>query len=464
MASVLLFAAAGPVRADEVKLTTALEVGKQLSLSINPGVKLNLTWGDGQTETLAATGALQTVAVKHADLTISTTEGTLTALYLQGNSLTALDVQKATELTHLLAADNKLTEIDLGNCQKLQTVDLQGNQLTALTASALTELSDLNVAANNLGSSGLRMASTARPHYLITQHNKLSSTLSSALLSEVRTLWISDNQYRTLSLSNNTMLRSLCAANNEIKTLTLANMPLLKNVWIEHNKLAKLDLSKGSPKLFTLSADHNDLTEILWDTKCKNTCRFVYLNDNALFLNSMPSPKINGQTVKVNYQPQADFQLAESYDLNTEIDLSSYINKNGWGLTTFPKYTLTNAEGKELEKGTDYKESNRKFTFLTSHKGVVFSVQENSGFYKFRTAPFTVGTPTGIEQAPTQTAGIDVFGERGALRIVLGQSTMLRVYNAAGVSVFQGSLEAGTHRLNLPAGIYVVNGSKVVVS
>ena len=88
MASVLLFAAAGPVRADEVKLTTALEVGKQISLSVNPGLKLTLTWGDGQTETLTASGTLQNLTVKHTDLTISTTEGSLTALYLQGNALT----------------------------------------------------------------------------------------------------------------------------------------------------------------------------------------------------------------------------------------------------------------------------------------------------------------------------------------------------------------------------------------
>ena len=465
MASVLLFAAAGPVRADEVKLTTALEVGKQISLSVNPGLKLTLTWGDGQTETLTASGTLQNLTVKHTDLTISTTEGSLTALYLQGNALTNLDVTKAPELKFLLAADNQLAKMDLAKCTKLQSVDLQGNRLTSFAGSTLTELTDLNVAANELGSSGLRMANTARPHYLVAQHNKLSSTISSSLLSEVRTLWISDNQYRNLTLSGNAMLRSLCAANNQIKTLTLANMPLLEDVWVEHNQLAKLDLSKGSPKLQTLSADHNKLTEVLWDVKCKNPCRFVYLNDNALFLNSMPALKISGQAVKVNYQPQTDFDFGERYELNKEVDLAPYINKNGWGLSTFAKYTLTNAEGQELVKGTDYTESSRKITFLTSHKGVVLKVQDNSGNYQFRTAPFTVGSPTGIEQAPTtQTEGFSVYGERGALRIETERAAAVSVYNAAGASVYRGTIEAGTHRLNLPAGIYVVNGSKVVVA
>lgn len=150
MASVLLFAAAGPVRADEVKLTTALEVGKQISLSVNPGLKLTLTWGDGQTETLTASGTLQNLTVKHTDLTISTTEGSLTALYLQGNALTNLDVTKAPELKFLLAADNQLAKIDLAKCTKLQSVDLQGNRLTSFAGSTLTELTDLNVAAMNL--------------------------------------------------------------------------------------------------------------------------------------------------------------------------------------------------------------------------------------------------------------------------------------------------------------------------
>ena len=62
----------------------------------------------------------------------------------------------------------------------------------------------------------------------------------------------------------------------------------------------------------------------------------------------MPALKISGQAVKVNYQPQTDFDFGERYELNKEVDLAPYINKNGWGLSTFAKYTLTNAEGQEL--------------------------------------------------------------------------------------------------------------------
>lgn len=462
MASALLFAAAGPLRADEVKLTTALEVGKQLTLALNPGVKLSLTWGDGQNETLIATGAPQTLAVKHPDLTIATTEGKLTSLYLQGNSLTTLNVQKAPELIHLFAADNQLDQINLGECTKLQTVDLQGNLLTAFSVTTLSNLTDLNVANNKLASSSLKLSNAARPHYLVAQGNQLSSGLTAMQLTDVRTLWVSGNQYRTFSLGNSTNLRSLCASGNKIKTLTFGNMPLLHDVWVENNELTKLDLSKGSPKLVTLSADHNQLTEVKWDPNCKNTCRYVYLNNNALFLNSMPAQKINGKVVTVNYQPMDDYKLVERIELNKELDIAPYIVKNGWGLANYPKYHFTNADGQELVSGTDYNDKNRKITFLTSHKGVVLTVTNNTGSYEFRTAPFTVGNPTGIHEA--QTANLSITGERGALRITAEQATAIRVYNAAGVSVYNGTLPAGTHRITLAAGIYVVNGVKVVVA
>ena len=73
------------------KLKTAKPVGQTLSVAINAGLPLTLTWGDGTTEELYTTGQLQDITIKDASLTVST-EKDITSLYLADNELTELNV------------------------------------------------------------------------------------------------------------------------------------------------------------------------------------------------------------------------------------------------------------------------------------------------------------------------------------------------------------------------------------
>lgn len=453
---------AGQARADEVKLTTALPVGQNLQIALNAGASATLTWGNGAAETLEFDGALQTVAVKDASLTLSVTGSSITALYLQGNKLTALDLSKAPRLKQLLAADNQLSAISLSACTELETVDLQGNELTSVDLTKASSLKDINVADNKLSGSALRLGTAVRPHYFVTAGNELSSAPGAAVLKEARTVWVQDNQIKTLSLSQSTALRSLCASGNQLTALPLTAAPLLADVWVSRNGLTELDLSKGSPKLVSLAADHNSLSLIKWDTDCKSTCRYVYVNDNALFINSMPAPRYAGKDVNIIYKPQADYQLTKRYELNEEQDLSALMNRNGWNLSNTPSYTLVNGDGVELVRDTDFSESGKKFTFKTSHAGVVLTVKNSNEFYEFRTAPFVVGTPVGINEAVVSGA-LRFTVSRGRLHVSASAPAAVRVYNAAGVCVVSESLASDGADYALPAGIYVVNGQKVLV-
>ena len=148
---------------------------------------------------------------------------------------------------------------------------------------------------------------------------------------------------------------SLGSRNTFISDLTLAEAPLLADVWVENNQLESIDLSKGSPALVSLAADHNQLTQVLWDDKCHSTFSYAYLNNNALFINSMPPAKYTSREILVNSAPMDDYVMdAQVYDLETLYNWSTLIAKNGWGLNTSATYTLTDASGAELVKGTDF--------------------------------------------------------------------------------------------------------------
>lgn len=463
LASALLVCGARPLLADEVKITTGLTQGETLNLALNADLTIKLVWSGVEGQTITSDGTLQSITVSSPTLTITSTTGSITSLYLQGNKISALDITAAPSLTRLFAADNQLTEIDLSKCLQLETIDLQNNQLTALNASALPLLSEINLANNKISGTSLKLNSNARPTSYVVANNSMTSSPSATILKNARTVWAQGNQLKTISLGQSSELHSLIASENIVTTVTLRNMPRLNEVWIDNNNLSSLDLSKGSPKLYLLAADHNNLTQITWDTNCKGTCQEIYVNDNALFINSMPSARYGGKDLKINYEPQSDYEMDEEiYELDTQLDWSSLLAKNGWGISSGVTYTLTDNSGYTLVKGTDFTETNKKFTFLTAHSGVTLTATNAN--YTFRTAPFNIGTAESVSNATVSQEALPVvLATPGKLTVGMPASAQLRIYNAAGLQITDTRAAQGTHTYNLPTGIYIVNGKKVLV-
>lgn len=460
-ASVLLSLGSSPLSADEVKLTTGLATGETLAVGTNGDLTVTAAWGDGTTETWVTDGSLKLLTVKHATLTLSTQEP-LTNLYVQGNKLTALDLKGAPELRQLYAADNQLATIDVAANTALEVLDLQDNQLTALTASKLNSLLEVNVAGNLIEASQLKLSSTARVQQYIVADNQLTALPSTAAMKQARTVWAQHNALTTANLSQSTDLRSLCLSGNQLTALTLAEAPLLADVWVENNQLASIDLSKGSPSLVSLAADHNRLTQVLWDDKCHSTFSYAYLNNNALFINSMPPAKYTSREILVNSAPMDDYVMdAQVYDLETLYNWSTLIAKNGWGLNTSATYTLTDASGAELVKGTDFTETSKKFKFKVPHAGVVLKV--SSSAYSFQTAPFNIGTTEAIQTVAADGTALSLTTAPGLLQVDAPADCPVRIYSVSGACVVSGRLAAGRHSWQLPAGIYLVNGTKVLV-
>lgn len=460
ISSLLLAAGSLQARADEVTLTTALAQGETLQLALNADLKAELTWGNGDKVTLTGSGQPISLEVKDSKLTITSTKGKIVTLYVQGDKLTALNVTAAPNLKYLYAADNQLTQLNLSKCTELVALDVQGNQFSALTATTATDLTDINVADNNL-TRVPTLASTARPEHYVAANNQISTAPTSAVLTKAKTLWLQGNKISTLTLSASKNLRSLAAADNSLTKLTLADMPLLKDLSLDGNQLTALDLSKGSASLYYLSVENNALSNIEWDGK---TARYIYLGGNALFFNSFPTlTSLTDYTLT----PQSPYDLGKtSYDLNTVIDLSDILNKNGWGqsITNGATYTVIDGDGKTLVKDTDYTVKVRKFTFLTGHAGV--SVHAKVTRYpniELYTSSFNVGVTEGIEGVKADAA-TDIHAAKGGIIVNAASPLHLTVVSTDGRTIYSGTVQSGTTTIALPQGVYLANGKKLIVS
>lgn len=466
IASALFLTGAARLSADEVKLTTALSVGESMNIALNADLNATLTWGNGETQTLNGDGHIVSLEVKDANLTITSTNGKITALYVQGNKLTALNVIGAPNLVTLLAADNEIEELALTKQDKLTTLDLQGNLLDALNLSYSPSLTDLNVGDNTLQGAAatvLKLASGVRPTHYVASENVLTSAASSTILSQARTVWVDHNQLTTLNLGSCGYLRSVDASNNGITRVTLPNMEHLTDFAMAGNKLTTLDFSKGTGAFAYVDLAHNDLGTITWDTGSKQV-KYAYLNDNALCPSQLPTTR---SMKDANVADQANFDLGlTEVALNTAIDLSDFIQKNGWGvnIASSCKLSLTNAAGETLTEGTDYTYKTRKLTLLTDQAGVQIHITNSSHYsgVTFTSTAFTADSPTeGINDVTADDA-ITLTVGHGTITAHCATATPLTIVSAAGQTLVKTVATAGSHTWSVAPGVYVVNGHKVV--
>ena len=450
-----------PLHADKVTLTTALSVGEHLALAVNADAIVKLTWSDGSEETLESDGALLSLEVKGNTLTI-TSDDPLTSLYVQGNRLTALDVKEAPYLEHLLCADNELQQLDLTKNAALKVLDAQGNALTAVSVSNAKALESVNVAGNKL--SKLTLATNARPVAVVCADNQLASLPSATILSKVQYLWTQNNSVKVLPIAQDAQLRGLNASGNELETINFASTPQLREVWLSHNNLQTVNLSKSSPLLYSLVVNDNALHTLVWDKNSKRSVKYVALQRNALCLNSMPSLVFGGVALNLDASEQQPYALPKQvYEVGETVDINSLVSANGWGVSTFAQVSVVDEQGKALAAGTDYSVSNNSFTFKSVFKGLHFNITSSAySGYEFATSTFNVGTTEGIAAVDAQPC-LGVQAGKGSVTLTLSAPATVQVVNAAGLRVVHTSLSAGTHQLSLPAGIYIVNGQKVLV-
>ena len=427
------------------KLKTAKPVGQTLSVAINAGLPLTLTWGDGTTEELYTTGQLQDITIKDAALTVST-EKDITSLYLADNELTELNVAaSAAKLRRLICPNNQLKTLNVGACPELVTLDCQGNELSTLSIVS-TVMEELNVADNKLSANGLR--NSGNMVSLVCGGNKFTDVNYLTSMVDLESLFCQDNQITSLALTKLVKLRNLVASGNRISTLNTGVLENLQNIWVSGNRLKSLDLAKAA-KLEGLVVAENQLTEILWTRSCSSTFKYMDLSNNGLFFNSFPTI-YNQLSQKYSVDgavgPQEPFQLLNDIDVNVRSEaLKTYFYQNAWNTSTQLALTLTDGDGTELVADEDYtyNSSLYRFTFLKPHTDVVITAtSKNYPGVVLTSVPFNVIDPAGIE-------GAEVVSE-------------LTIENAD-VYDLQGRKVSVAKASQLLKGIYVVNGKKIIM-
>lgn len=461
MAAALMTASAADAQADVVGLKTNKTVGETIALTANAGVKAQLVWSNGDTEEIAFDGKPQSITVKADSLALTTTTGSLTRFYINSAGLVNLNVSGATALQKLFCADNSLSTLNLTANTKLSELDCQGNALTALTLRSGTNLTYLNCADNKIAD--LTYSTPSSLQTLVVSNNTVDTLKYQTNMRSLQTLWAGGNALRVVNLGYSKQLKNIVAPDNKLVKVQLAATPLLTDVWLERNSLTELDLSAASPKLVALSVNDNPaLSTILWDKKCASTLRYFYGQNAQLFFNSFPTLSDNLTAVLV---PQADYFLTDRIVVDKQQDWSDVLYRNAFGVNLSLQATVTDATGTTLERGAskDYYHVTGKWTFFKMFEGV--SITATTARYPdltFHIKPFDVTDATGIDSAPT-TGGLTFAATAGTLTATATKSASVRVYDTAGRCVISADVTAGTHAWPLAAGIYVVNGKKILV-
>lgn len=453
---------AGTAHADVIGMRTQKAASGQLTLALNAGVTAQLAWSGGSTQTLTFDGTEKSIPIEGDSLTITTVQAP-TLLYCPDNGLTQLNVDGAPSLQQIYCPGNELTSLNLTNLTLLEDLDCSGNRIATLSLSKNPNLVSLNCADNALTT--LYTTYQTKLLFLDCAGNKLNK-LALSSTTQLETLWCQGNGLTGLTFGTGVNPIQVCAFDNAIPKMDFTGRTRLQELWADNNKLATLDLSTCSVR--KLSVSNNELTLIKHNTADKKSMTDFYVDGNALAPISFVSvynATTEDSLMNFAIAPQRPFYITDKVELGGTVDMADFTRLNGWGVTSgFTINWVRDEDGVALTKGTDYKQSVAKYTFLTDQKAI--HAEGTSTKYpglELRSQSFTVGNPTGIVSIDAAD-GPQVYARGGQLVVCTRQPMQLQVYDVCGRRVISQPVAAGTHAFALPAGIYVAAGVKVIIN
>lgn len=484
---------------DTVKLTTSKAVGETVSFELNqPKQDVIVDWGDGVKTTVAKTDASHLVVsgkVKGKVITV-TSQSQITLLLCAGNDLTAIDLAAAPNLLSLYCQNNALGTLDVSPCKKLVDLNCSNNKLQTINITSTTNpnLENINVADNQLSTisstdRAFAMSNDNLQHVDIS-NNKFTMVKLTNRDAKLDGLKASNNVIAQLNISATPKLSYVLASNNNLTTVTLAEEAAqLRQLFVDNNKLKKLDVAKATA-LEYLAADSNKLAEVALPhhTLYAYTCK-----DNALNFANLPEKA--QMPTNFAYLPQETYidiknqlhrrrneyfiTMCPSYGEGKvekyQIDLTNYAYDSGNRRVDVTPYAVVDGKPVELTKASaskpgDYymiSSAHGKIAFLKAYDEVYVEITSaNYPDLKFETTHFQVYNPnsTGIDNVTTGAAStLEVYAENGRLVLEAAMAQSVSVYATSGKLVWKGQVADAPVTVQLPAGVYVVNGKKVVL-
>lgn len=489
---------------DMVKLTTSKTAGEQVTLQLNQLSRgATVDWGDGNIVSVSSTSDdLLTVqgTVKGSGAITISSNSKIRTLVCGGNSLTALDVSGAPNLLSLYCQDNSLTTLDVSACTKLTDLNCARNQISKLKVTATTNplLENINVAANgmttNTGSGTSFSLANENLQYIDISDNSFTTITFNAKNKNVDVLKCANNSVKRLSLSYPSNLSVVMANGNQLTNLTLnANgAPLLRQVFLDGNSLEKLDLSEstdlqylsvaenelttmGLPskkKLYAISCANNNLTGASLPTTNYKPENFSYLPQDLTVDISSKLKKASTGNYYLTLCPSFSDRLEDDYQLDlsdwakdtdgSRVTLAYYGANGTEEYAELTKASASNQEGDYFPQSTNANYGKASFLKSFDHVYVTLTAKSYPDLVSQTTGFKVTDSATGISQ--TQAGDeLQVTSLRGMLRLSSGEGVAVRVFSAAGKLVWQGHVEGSPVEMQLPPGVYIVNGQKVVL-
>lgn len=255
-----------------------------------------------------------------------------------------LDFADCTELVTVWGSENGFTAADFSGCSSLEFVYLEKCALSSLNLCGCPRVMSLDCSDNNL--TELRFfeseadVSAVALEFLDCSGNSIPSLPLSAF-PQLHSLYCSYNPLGELDLSENPLLFNLSCAGCELSELNIehllldglncSNNSLSELVFhpeanpyemnISYNRIAELELPENIENLYTLFAEHNQLTSL--DLSGASTLYELNLIGNPLTLllldtPSIPIKRLEAASITEGLEPAGSVSLAwfsyERYD------------------------------------------------------------------------------------------------------------------------------------------------------
>ena len=459
----IVFCTALSVKADIIGMKTEIPAGEKISMVLNPGVEASITWDNGRVEEVVFDGTPMEITVKSDTFTIKSQQS-ITDLCLPGCRLVSLNPEGAGDnLQRLYCQNNLLTSLDLRKNTALQELNCEGNRLSSLNVEPCVAITLLNCALNDLASLDLGMLSDIKT--LVCAGNDIDE-LDLARLTGIEQLWCQSNKLSELSLSGYAKLHGVFAFSNGLQEVSFSGTPGLKEIWLDRNNLTTLDLS-GVPDLEILSINNNNLIAVKLNGSNKSALKRFYAHYNSLFFNSFPTiyNKIDGKyTMKAVLSVQDPYMTLDKVEINKPADFAPFFAANAWGVkhNTVPVWKTT--DGSVLVNSVDYTTGiNNVYTFHKALDGVYAEVTlPEYPDVTLKTSSFIVYNGADGIQPVESRDNLNIVATGGALQVVTEIPQNVSIYSVSGVAV-DNRIVDGLYDWNLPSGIYLVNGIKVVI-
>lgn len=338
----------------------------------------------------------------------------------------------------------KIYADDQEQASKLNVFSVYGMNMSSIDASKLTGLYCFGAGDGNLTPDKIVMPEAEGLKELILAGNNFTSFPYADKYKKLTYLILANNKFTTFDASSMPQLQNLSLSGNKLKSVSFNN-PALWNLMLDNNNLSEINLN-GLPALQQLVLNANNLSSIDL-SPVANILHVLSIVDNQFTFATLPVQSDYPNLDVYYYGIQAPI-IATCNDM--KVDLSSQAMIAGMP-TTFvwyrdmPVYNEDTGEieGNLLEEGTDYTIENGVTTFLKWKNRDVICLMYNDLF------------PNLLQMTnllKVQGSGVENIGMEDA-------DANVTVYNLQGVKVASGSADVIN---NLPKGIYIINGKKIV--